>query len=280
MDAITRALVDLALQEDLGTGDVTSALLPPTLRGAAQLVAKGPLVVSGLEVFAHVFARISPAIRVAPQVEEGAAVEKGAVVAAVEGPMARILEGERTALNFVQRLSGVASLTRRCVEALGDTKTRLVDTRKTTPGFRVLEKAAVRHGGGSNHRFGLFDGVLVKDNHVDAQGGIRPALEAARRVAHHLVKIECEVRSLAELDEALDAGADVVLLDNMDDDTIRAAVARARAHPRPVLLEASGNVSLERLPTLGALGVDLVSMGALTHSAPAADLSLVHRGAS
>ncbi|MEL6188442.1 MAG: carboxylating nicotinate-nucleotide diphosphorylase, partial [Myxococcota bacterium] len=172
---------------------------------------------------------------------------------------------------------GVATMARAASSAVSGSRARVVDTRKTTPGFRVLEKAAVVHGGAANHRFGLFDGVMVKDNHVDAMGGIGPAVAAARRVAHHLVKIEVEVRSLAELDAALEARADVVLLDNMDDATLRAAVEKNRGAERPAVLEASGGVTLERLPDLADTGVDLISMGALTHSAPAADLSLKYR---
>lgn len=274
LDATTRALIDLALAEDLGPGDLTSALLPADLAGEAVLVAKSMLVFSGAEVFAEVFRRVDPSIEVEMRAADGDELGQGDVVARVRGPVRRLLEAERTALNFVQRLSGVATLTRSAVRQLGDSATRVVDTRKTTPGFRVLEKAAVRHGGGTNHRFGLFDGILIKDNHIDAAGGVAEAVAAARASAHHLVKIECEVRTLDELATALEAGADVVLLDNMDDATMAEAVRRNAACARPAVLEASGNVTVERLKAIGETGVDLVSMGALTHSAPAADLSL------
>lgn len=274
LDATTRALVDLALAEDLGPGDLTSRLLPTDRRGEAVLIAKSALVFSGAEVLRAVFERVDPTIAVEQRAPDGAELAPGEVAARVEGPVRRLLEAERTALNFVQRLSGVATLTHAAVRKLHGTSTRVVDTRKTTPGFRVLEKAAVRHGGGTNHRFGLFDGVLIKDNHVDAAGGIGAAIEAARRAAHHLVKIECEVRTLEELDQALESGADVVLLDNMDAAAMTEAVRRNRTCAKPALLEASGNVTLDRLPEIAATGVDLVSMGALTHSAPAADLSL------
>lgn len=271
------ALVDLALAEDIGPGDLTSALIPAEHRGRAVLLAKTPLVFSGSEVFSLVFAKVDPTVQVTFRFKDGAELEPGTEVALVEGPVRSLLIGERTALNFVQRLSGVATMARTAAQAVAGTRTKVVDTRKTTPGFRGLEKAAVVHGGASNHRFGLFDGILIKDNHVDAMGSIAAAVKAARGVAHHLVKIEVEVRSLEELDHALAAGADVVLLDNMDDETIRKAVARNQAFDRPALLEASGNVTVARLPSLAATGIDYVSMGALTHSAPSADLSLKYR---
>lgn len=277
VDATTRALVDLALAEDIGPGDLTSALIPAEQRGRAALVAKSHLVLSGVEVFTEVFHRVDPATQVRFRRSNGDGVEPSDEVAEVEGRVRSLLQAERTALNFVQRLSGVATLAREAALAVAGTRARVVDTRKTTPGLRVLEKAAVAHGGASNHRFGLFDGILIKDNHVDAVGGIGLAVAAAREVAHHLVKIECEVRTLDELDDALAAEADVVLLDNMGLETMVEAVHRNRARARPALLEASGNVTLERLPAIAATGVDLVSMGALTHSAPAADLSLVYR---
>ena len=277
VDATTRALIELALAEDLGPGDLTSALLPADLKGTAVLVAKSPLVLSGREVFEAVFSAVDAETEVRFFAEDGDALSPKAEVAEVSGRVRSLLEAERTALNFVQRLSGVATFAREASSALAGTATRVVDTRKTTPGFRVLEKAAVRHGGASNHRFGLFDGVLIKDNHVDAIGGIGAAIEAVRKTAHHLVRVECEVRTLEELREALDSRAEVILLDNMDDATLTEAVAINRGHARPAILEASGNVTVERLPRIGATGVDFVSMGALTHSAPSADLSLLYR---
>lgn len=277
VDATTRALIDLALAEDLGPGDLTSALIPADRLGRAVLRAKSDLVLSGSEVFTAVFRRVDPGTDVVFRVPDGARLRPGDEVAEVRGKAQRLLEAERTALNFVQRLSGVATLARKASEAVAGTSARVVDTRKTTPGFRALEKAAVVHGGAFNHRFGLFDGVLIKDNHIDAMGGVRAAVEAARRVAHHLVKIECEVRTLEELSEALEAGADVILLDNMSLEAMAEAVARNREARQPALLEASGNVTLERLRAIARTGVDLISMGALTHSAPAADLSLLYR---
>ncbi len=274
MDSTTRALVGLALAEDLGPGDLSSSALPDSLRGSAKLLAKSPLVLAGLDVFEEVFRQLDAGIDVARAREDGDALEPGTVAATVSGPLRRILEGERTALNFVQRLSGVATLARAAARAVEGSGAVVVDTRKTTPGMRSLEKAAVAAGGAKNHRFGLFDGVLMKDNHIDALGGVGLAVAAARRVAHHLVRVECEVRTLDELEAALDAGADVVLLDNMDLEQLRAAVARRAARGSTALLEASGNVTLERLPEIARTGVDLISMGALTHSAPSADLSL------
>ncbi|MFZ9886874.1 MAG: carboxylating nicotinate-nucleotide diphosphorylase [Myxococcota bacterium] len=279
-DPTTSALIDLALREDLGTGDVTTlSTVSAGTRAEVRVVAKEPLVVAGLEVFTETLRRTTPDVEVRPEVYDGAKVAVGDVVARASGAAAGLLMGERVALNFLQRLSGVATLTRTMAEALGAfPATRLVDTRKTTPGMRSLEKAAVRAGGGHNHRFGLADGVLIKDNHIAAAGGITAAVARARQVAHHLLKIEVETTTLDEVQEALSAGADVLLLDNMSDDLLRQAVALVRAEEarsaRRVLTEASGNMGLARLPQVGAIGVDFVSVGALTHSARAVDLSM------
>jgi nicotinate-nucleotide pyrophosphorylase (carboxylating) len=193
------------------------------------------------------------------------------VIGLITGPARSILTGERTALNFVQRLSSIATFTARCVDAVVGTQAKIVDTRKTTPGLRVLEKHAVRMGGGYNHRFGLFDGILIKDNHIAALGGVAEAVRRARGEAHHLLRVECEVTSLEELSEALAAGADVILLDNMSTQMMREAVHRTAGR---ALLEASGNMTLGRLAEVAETGVDLISMGALTHTVSAADLSL------
>jgi nicotinate-nucleotide pyrophosphorylase (carboxylating) len=265
-------LVDLALEEDVGPGDVTTAaLVEPEARGRGRIVAREALTVSGLGVAEAVFHRLDPRLGVNPRASDGEAVVAGTTVLELDGHLASILTGERTALNFLQRLSGIATLTRRYVDALAGSKTRLLDTRKTTPGWRALEKAAVRHGGGHNHRFALFDGVLIKDNHIAAVGSIRAAVARARAAAPVLLEIEVEVEDLSGLDAAIDAGADVVLLDNMDDETLRAAVARAAGRVR---LEASGGITLERLPRLADIGVDYVSCGAVTHGATAVDLAL------
>jgi nicotinate-nucleotide pyrophosphorylase (carboxylating) len=265
-------LIDLALEEDLGAGDVTTqALIPPDLQGEAHIRAKEKLVVAGLPVAARVFQKMAPEVQFAPQAADGQEVEPGAVLAILTGPVAPILTGERVAVNFLQRLSGIATFTKQMVEAVAFLPVALVDTRKTTPGWRVLEKYAVRLGGGRNHRGGLFDGVLIKNNHLTAVGSITEAVRRARKSAPHTLKIEVEVTSLAELEEALGIGADVIMLDNMSDaDMARAAdLTLGRA-----LLEASGSMTLERLPQVAATRVNFISVGALTHSAPAVDIHL------
>jgi len=265
-------LIDLALEEDLGAGDVTTqALIPPDLQGEAHIRAKEKLVVAGLPVAARVFAKLAPEVNFTPQVADGQEMEPGTVLAVLTGPAAPILTGERTALNFLQRLSGIATFTKKMVEAVAFLPVALVDTRKTTPGWRVLEKYAVRLGGGRNHRGGLFDGVLIKNNHLTAVGSITEAVRRARRSAPHTLKIEVEVTSLAELEEALGIGADVIMLDNMSDtDMAKAAdLTLGRA-----LLEASGSMTLERLPQVAATRVNFISVGRITHSAPAVDIHL------
>lgn len=267
-------LIDLALDEDLGRGDATSAavLADPARRVEGAIVAKQPLVVFGLVVARRVFERVDTDLVLAPRVEDGANLGPGSVVADVSGPALSLLSAERTALNFLQRLSGVATQARRFADAVSGTGARVVDTRKTTPGWRALEKAAVLAGGCRNHRADLGSGILIKDNHIVACGGIRPALARARANAPHPLRIEIEVTTLAELDEALDAGCDIVLLDNMTVPLIEKAVERAHAHH--VLVEISGGVTLETIRDLAETGADLISAGALTHSAPAVDLSL------
>ena len=218
-------LIDLALEEDLGAGDVTTqALIPPDLMGEAHIRAKQDLVVAGLPLAARVFRQVDANLIFEPQVEEGAQAAAGTVLARLSGPVAAILTGERTALNFLQRLSGIATFTRQMVSLIAGTKAALVDTRKTTPGWRVLEKYAVRLGGAKNHRAGLYDGVLIKNNHITAAGSITRAVQQARQEAHHLLKIEVEVTDLPGLEEALAAGADVILLDNMDEAAMAQAV--------------------------------------------------------
>ncbi|MFP3868817.1 MAG: carboxylating nicotinate-nucleotide diphosphorylase [Desulfobacteraceae bacterium] len=265
-------LIDLALEEDLGPGDLTTqATVDPQLQAEAHMRAKEELIVAGLPVDAAVFRRLDPAVSFQGQVQEGAWVSAGTVLATVTGPAGMILMGERVALNFVMRLSGIATHTRRFVVAVQPHPVQLVDTRKTTPGWRVLEKYAVRLGGGTNHRVGLFDGVLIKDNHLAAAGGITAAVRQARQSVPHTLKIEVEVADLAGLEEAIGAGADTVLLDNMDDATLAQAVKQAQGR---VLLEASGGITLERLSQVAATGVNLISVGALTHSARSVDISM------
>lgn len=270
-------LIDLALDEDLGSaGDITTeALVPAAAHGKAELWAKEEMVLSGLSVFAQVFKRLDPSVDVDFDLGDGDKTLKKQRVAKLEGPLRVLLSGERTALNLVQRLSGIATMTAKAVAVINSvrgTRLRILDTRKTTPGLRGLSKAAVRHGGGTNHRIGLFDGVLIKDNHIAAVGGsVREALKRAKESAPRLVKIEIEVTSLPQLEEAIESGADIVMLDNMTDAQIVEAVQVAEGKCE---LEVSGGITLERLPALAKFGVDYVSMGALTHSARAMDLSL------
>lgn len=271
-------ILDLALAEDLGHGDVTTlATIAPETQATGTIVAKAPGVVSGLPVAAAAFARVDPSIEFRPVTADGERVGAGDPLAHVAGPAAGLLAAERVALNFLQRLSGVATETARYVDAVAGTGARIVDTRKTTPGLRALEKAAVRHGGGRNHRVGLADGVLIKDNHLAALGGPDPVARAVRLARHrapHTLRVEVEVTSLDELRQALSAGAEVVLLDNMNPSTLRHAVELTAGR---ALLEASGGVTLATVRAVAETGVDLVSVGALTHSAPSLDISLDFR---
>jgi nicotinate-nucleotide pyrophosphorylase (carboxylating) len=275
MTPAVAALIDLALEEDLGRGDVTStAVLDPRATAEADLVARERLVVAGLAVAAAVFQRVDRTIAVELLAADGDELAPDGRAATVRGRASSLLAAERTALNFVQRLSGIATLSRRYHEAVRGTGLRVTDTRKTTPGFRQLEKEAVRAGGAANHRFDLGSGVLIKDNHLAVAGSIAEAVLRARASAPHGMKIEVEVDSLDQLDAALQAGADIVLLDNFSAADIEEAMRRVRARsPRP-LVEVSGGVTLARLPELARAGVDLASVGALTHSARAMDLAL------
>jgi nicotinate-nucleotide pyrophosphorylase (carboxylating) len=265
-------LIDLALEEDIGSGDVTTqAVVDPELQGEAHIRAKALLVAAGLPVAARVFNKLDAKIVFAAAVDDGQEVAPGTVLARLTGPVASILTGERVALNFLQRLSGIATFTRAMAARVIGSSAILVDTRKTTPGWRVLEKYAVRLGGGRNHRGGLYDAVLIKNNHLTAVGSISEAVRRAKASTHQLLKIEVEVTDLEGLEEALKAGADLILLDNMDDATLRQAVEITRGQ---AILEASGGMTKERLPQVAATGVNFISMGALTHSAPAVDIHL------
>jgi nicotinate-nucleotide pyrophosphorylase (carboxylating) len=266
--------VQRALDEDLGrAGDITSiATIPETTKAHAILVARQSGVIAGLPLAVAIFQRLSPDIGIQAHFRDGATVAAGLHVLTISGPARAVLAGERTALNFVGRLSGIATLTADYVRHTSGTKLRICCTRKTTPGLRALEKYAVRCGGGFNHRFGLDDAILVKDNHIAVAGGVRPVLERARAHAGHLVKIEIEVDTLAQLHEVLDTGlADVVLLDNMDIATLTEAVRLAKGR---VVLEASGGVTQASIAKIAATGVDYASSGALTHSAPNFDVAL------
>jgi nicotinate-nucleotide pyrophosphorylase (carboxylating) len=270
--AIVRDIVRRALREDVGRADIsTQAVVPAEAQAAAQIIARQPGVIAGLEVARMTFTEVDAALQVHALVADGEAVAGGAAVAAISGRARSLLIAERTALNFLQRMSGIATLTRRYVEAVTGTGARILDTRKTAPGLRCLDKWAVALGGGFNHRFGLFDGILIKDNHLRCAGGIRPAVAAARAAAPHGLKVQVEVETIAQVREALDCGADALLLDNMSLDDMRAAVGLA--HGR-ALTEASGGVTLETARAIAHTGVDFISVGALTHSAPALDIAL------
>jgi nicotinate-nucleotide pyrophosphorylase (carboxylating) len=271
-------IVRRALLEDVGSGDVTSeACIDAAARSVAHAVARQPLVACGASVAERVFYMLDPALAFDAKVADGEKVERGATLWTVRGSSRAILMGERVALNLVQRMSGIATTARAFVEALAPgTGARITDTRKTTPGLRILERYSVRMGGAKNHRDDLGAAVLIKDNHVRASGGVAEAIRRAKARAPHTSRIECEVDSLDQLEIALAAGADVVLLDNMDDATIARAVAHTRQRPgsAAVLLEASGNVGIDRVRALSEAGVDCISSGALTHSVKAADIGL------
>ncbi len=260
-----------ALAEDAGCGDITSQLtVPEQSRSLAALVAKEPFVLAGMPYVREVFAQVDPAVKIKIFKKEGKPVKSGDTLAELSGATRSLLLGERVALNILQRVSGIATLTARYVEKVKYFPAKITDTRKTSPGFRICEKYGVRMGGGLNHRFGLSDGVLIKDNHIAASGGIAKAIMRAR-MAHHLLKIEVEVTTIEELREAIAAGADVIMLDNMGIDEMRRAV-EVSAHR--ALLEASGGVSLDTVEQIAATGVDIISVGALTHSARAVDISM------
>lgn len=266
-------LLTRALAEDLGAGDVTTeACVPAGKRAKALGIARKAMVVSGIPVAARVFALVDASLRFVIGAAEGDSVAAGATLWTVDGSARSILMAERVALNFTQRMCGIATATRRYVEAVpAGCTTRITDTRKTTPGLRLLERYSVRRGGGHNHRNDLGSAVLIKDNHIIAAGGVRLAIDAARARAPHTSRIECEVDSLEQLEDALLARADIVLLDNMDTATVEEAVRRTRGR---ALLEASGGITYERVAELARAGVDAISVGALTHSTPAADIGL------
>ncbi|WP_116134142.1 carboxylating nicotinate-nucleotide diphosphorylase [Tropicimonas sp. IMCC34043] len=273
-DLILEPMVRGALLEDLGAyGDVTTrAVIPSGTRYRAELRARASGVVSGMQIAALAFRLVDPALTVTTRVPDGSPCGPGDVLMVIEGDAAAILSGERVALNFAGRLSGIASLTARFVAETRGTKARITCTRKTTPGLRIAEKLAVLHGGGANHRFSLSDAILIKDNHIAAAGGVRPALQAARAAASHMMVIEIEVDRLDQLDEALaTGGATAVLLDNMDCAALRRAVDLVAGR---LVTEASGNMQLDRIAEVAATGVDFISAGALTHSAPTLDLGL------
>jgi nicotinate-nucleotide pyrophosphorylase (carboxylating) len=268
----TDQLIDLAIEEDAGLGDLTSrAIFPAKHRSRAFISAGHELVICGLEVAARVFERVDPALKATLTKRDGDRVKAGGKVLEIVGPTAALLTAERTALNFIQRLSGIATLSRKFADAVRGTSARVVDTRKTTPGYRALEKYAVRCGGCVNHRSSLGEHVLIKDNHIAAAGSLGKAVKLARAAAPHLSRIEVEAKTFSEVREALRAHADVILLDNMTPAQVQTAVALIAG---AALVEVSGGVRFETLRDYAIPGVDVISVGALTHSAPAADLSL------
>lgn len=268
--SVYRDLIRRALAEDLGPGDLTTAaIVPESAETDGVLLAKAPLVVCGLPIAREVFEQCDSAVRFESAVEDGAFVTAGTVLGKVFGRASSMLAAERTALNVLQYLSGIATVTHRFVEAAGEHLT-VLDTRKTAPGLRLLAKYAVRCGGGRNHRVGLFDGILIKDNHIRVAGGVAEAMRQVRAQGHRL-PVEVEAQSLAQVDDALAASADIIMLDNLDDEATRLAIKRIAGRAK---VELSGNMTVERVRRLADAGADFVSVGALTHSAPAADISL------
>ena len=265
-------LIELAFAEDIGIGDITTeATVPPSQKTIGTLQAKSDGVVAGLPIAERTFKKLDSGLTFRALVNDGDAITAGTPIAKIQGSAKTILIGERTALNFLQRLSGVATLTSQFVKAVAGYDVKIVDTRKTTPGWRALEKYAVRVGGGHNHRFGLYDGVLIKDNHIVASGGIRNAVQRARLAAPHTAKIEVEVETIEQVNEALEAGADILLLDNMSTEMMQQVVQQVGNR---AVTEASGGITLEHVRAVAATGVELISVGALTHSAMPMDISL------
>ena len=265
-------IITLALNEDIGTGDITTlSTIPEDKTATGRFVAKEDMIICGIDLAAHIFGRVDPSIELKANFKDGDAVKKGDVIATVSGNARNVLTGERTALNFMQRLTGIATRTHASVAEVAGTNAKITDTRKTTPGLRVLEKYAVRVGGGTNHRFNLADGVLIKDNHIAVSGGIQNAVKNARAVIPHTLKIEVEVETKEQLAEALDADADIIMLDNMSNDLMRECVGLVAGR---ALVEASGNMGEKSLREVAETGVDIISIGALTHTVKAADISL------
>jgi nicotinate-nucleotide pyrophosphorylase (carboxylating) len=274
MNEIDR-IIRTALAEDIGWGDITTrACIAPGSQSRAELVAKEDFILAGIDVAAQVFTAVDAAVSFEKLREDGRSIRRGEVFAWIKGASASLLQGERVALNLLQRMSGIATLTGLFVEAVDGTGARIVDTRKTTPGLRYLEKYAVRAGGGQNHRYALCDGILIKENHIHAAGGVTAAIQRAKVAAPHTIKVEVETTTMAEVEEALLAGADIILLDNMTLDELRQAVKLVDGR---ALTEASGGVNLKGVRAIAETGVDLISVGALTHSYRAVDISLLFR---
>jgi len=272
MEHLIGKLIEEALFEDIGPGDITSeAVIPDEASSTAEIIAKQDLVLAGVLIAREVFRKLDPWVQFTPLAHDGSRVQSGSIIAQVQGRTRMLLAGERVALNLMQHLSGIATTTARYVDALKGSRAEILDTRKTLPGLRALEKYAVRMGGGRNHRFGLYDGILIKDNHIKAAGGIIKAMAGIRKKVHPLLKIEVEVKTLDEVREAMAAGATMILLDNMSPALMKQAVGIVGER---ILVEASGNVTLDNVKAIAETGVDFISSGSLTHSAPAADISM------
>lgn len=274
MQLVADKYIRMALEEDINSEDVsTNAVMPEYKKGEVQLICKEDGIIAGLGIFERVFTLLDPETKFDFYVKDGDEVKNGALLAVVTGDIRVLLSGERTALNYLQRMSGIATYTHNVAKLLEGTPTKLLDTRKTTPGMRIFEKYAVRVGGGSNHRYNLSDGVLLKDNHIDAAGGVRQAVEAAKAYAPFVRRIEVEVENLDMVREAVEAGADIIMLDNMTPDVMAEAV---RIIDGRAETECSGNITKENIGTITSLGINYVSSGALTHSSPILDISLKH----
>ena len=265
-------IVEQALSEDIGTGDITSeSIIPSNLKAKGIIKTSEEGVVAGLDITCLVFQKLDSEIIFQEKIKDGAKVAQGKVLAEITGPARTILKGERVALNFLQRMSGIATITSKFCQEVKDLPVRIFDTRKTTPGLRILEKYAVRMGGGYNHRFGLYDAVLIKDNHIAVAGGIKSAVNSIRKQISHTVKIEVEVENLSQLQEALEMKVDIIMLDNMDLETMKEAVKMVKGK---VLIEASGGITLDNVRKIAQTGVDLISVGSLTHSVKSLDISM------
>ena len=268
-------LLDLGIEEDINTGDITTeSIIPESMNAAATMTAKQDGVISGLEIVKMVYDRFQSDVVFTPYFKDGDAVKKGDVILKVEATYPTLLRGERLSLNIFQRMCGIATETAKYVKELADTHTELLDTRKTAPGLRVLDKLAVKHGGGTNHRMGLYDMAMIKDNHIKMAGGIAKAVEQVRARIAEGIKIEVETTTLDEVHQAIEAGADIIMLDNMDNNTMTEAVSIIKAADKGIKTEASGNMNIPRLKEVAATGVDYISVGALTHTVKGMDISM------
>jgi nicotinate-nucleotide pyrophosphorylase (carboxylating) len=272
---LINALLDLGIEEDISTGDITTeSIIPESMNAAATMTAKQDGVISGLEIVKMVYDRFQKDVLFTPYFKDGDSVKKGDVILKVEATYPTLLRGERLSLNIFQRMCGIATETAKYVKELADTHTELLDTRKTAPGLRVLDKMAVKHGGGTNHRMGLYDMAMIKDNHIKMAGGIAKAVEQVRARIAEGIKIEVETTNLDEVHQAIEAGADIIMLDNMDNNTMNEAVRIIKAADKGIKTEASGNMSIPRLKEVAATGVDYISVGALTHTVKGMDISM------